>query len=185
MDCQQYLSQFSEFFDGGAEAGVSEEMEAHRSACERCRRYADTLEAGGDLLRALPTLDVSPDFRPRLDHRIFHLEDGAFIARESMGTGATTVSVLGVAVLVALSAWAPAVNFVGRAVELPAVVVAEPPAASFTLTRNNPTFPRNISLFETTEFQDGIWGDSHGLLREYSPILERRRNQALIRAGVE
>ncbi len=185
MDCQRYLAQFSEFFDGGAEAGVSKEMEAHRSACERCERYSDTLKAGGNLLRALPTLDVPPDFRPRLDHRIFHLEDGASIARESMGTGATTVSVLAVAVLVALSAWAPAVNVVDRAVELPAVVAAEPSSDSFTPARTKPTFARNLSFFGTTEFQDGIWGDSHGLLREYSPILERRRNRALIRVGIE
>ena len=182
MDCQQYLARFSEFFDGMAEAGSSEEMEAHRSACDRCRRYSDTVEAGGTLLRALPNLDVPPDFYPRLDHRIFHLEDGASIARESMGTGATTVSVLAVAILVSLSAWAPAVTVANPAVELP-MVVAEPPSASFTPVRNNPTFPRNLSLFGTTEFQDGIWGDSHDLLRKYSPILERRRNQALI--GVE
>jgi hypothetical protein len=185
MDCQQYLALVSEFLDGRAEAGVSKEMEAHRLACERCHRYSKTLEAGGDLLRALPTLDVPPDFRPRLDHRIFHLEDGASIARESTGTGATTVSVLAVAVLVALSAWAPAVNVVGQGVQLPPVVVAEPPAASFTPAGANPTFARDLSLFETTEFQDGIWGDSHDLLREYSPILERRRNQALIRVGIE
>jgi hypothetical protein len=185
MDCKRYLSQFSEFFDGGAEAGVSEEMEAHCSACERCRTYTDILKAGGNLLRALPTLDVPPDFRPRLDHRIFHLEDGASIARESMGTGATTVSVLAVAVLVALSAWAPAVNVVDRAVEFPTVVVAEPPAASFIPARTNPTFLRNGSIFVTTEFRDGIWGDSHNLLREYSPILERRRTLAANRVWVE
>jgi hypothetical protein len=184
MDCHRYLAQFSEFYDGRAEVGVSQEMEAHRSACERCRRYSDTLEVGGDLLRALPTLDVPPDFRPRLDHRIFHLEDGVSIAREALGTGATTVSVLIVAVLVAFSAWAPAVKVMNPVVELP-VVVAKPPAASFTPARTNPTFPRNLSLFTTTEFQHGIWGDSHDLLREYSPILERRRNQALIRAGIE
>ncbi|MFH1766273.1 MAG: hypothetical protein ABIF09_18985 [Gemmatimonadota bacterium] len=192
MDCQLYLAQFSEFFDGRAEAGVSKEMEAHRSACERCRRYSEIVMAGGNLLRAIPPVDIPGDFRPRLDHRIFHMEDGAVIAEdgasvvtESMGTGATTVSVLAVAVLVALSAWAPAVHFTEPAVELPAVVVAQRPSAPFTPARSSPTFPRNLTLFGTTEFQDGIWGDSHNLLREYSPILERRRNQALIRVGVE
>ena len=185
MDCRQYLAHFSEFVDGRAEAEVSREMEAHRSACERCRRYSDTLEAGGVILRALPTLEIPPDFRPRLEHRIFHLEDGASIAREALSTGATTVSVLAVAVLVSFSAWAPAVTVMEMDVELPEVVVAKPPAASFTPARTDPTFPRNLSLFTTTEFQDGIWGNSHDLLREYSPILERRRNQAIIRAGIE
>ena len=183
MDCQVYLAQFSEFFDGRAELGVSKEMEAHRSACERCRRYSEIVMAGGNLLRALPPrhvereavpqadevaalCDLPGDFRPRLDHRIFHVEDGTSIAKESMGTGATTVSVLAVAVLVALSAWAPAVNFAEPAVELPAVVVARRPASPFTPARTGPTFPGDLSLFRTTEFQDGIWGDPHELLRE-------------------
>ncbi len=157
MDCQLYLAQFSEFFDGRAEPGVSKEMEAHRSACEACRRYSEIVKAGGNLLRALPPLDLPGDFRPRLDHRIFHVEDGASIALEdgdsnatgSMGTGATTVSVLAVAVLVALSAWAPAVHFAEPAVDLPAVVVFQRPAAPFTPARTGPTFPRNLSPFGT------------------------------------
>lgn len=184
MDCQEYLSRFSEFFDGRSGSWVTKEMESHRSACEGCGRYSEVLEAGGDLLRALPTLDVPLDFRRRLEHRIFHVEDGASIARQTMGTGATTVSVLAVAGLVALSAWAPSVKFPDPVVELPGVVAA-PPSASFPRQRTLHTFHGNLSLFETTEFQDGIWGDSHNLLREYSPIRERRRSQALSRVGVE
>jgi anti-sigma factor RsiW len=185
MDCPQYLAQFSDYFDGRAEVEVSEEMEAHRFACQRCRRYSEVLEAGGKLLRDLPSPEIPPDFQPRLDHRIFHVEDGASIAREAMGTGATTVSVLAVALLVALSAWAPAVTSPERTIELPPVVVAGPPPAAFISTGSHPTFPRNRSFFGNTEFQDGIWGDPHALLREYSPILERRRTQALVRVGVE
>jgi hypothetical protein len=186
MDCQQFLARFSEFFDGRAEAGVLEEMEAHRACCERCRRYSYILETGGNLLRGLPALDVPPDFRPRLDHRIFHLEDGASIAKQSLTSGARMVSVVAVAVFVALSAWAPTMSRSEPvAVELPAVVVADPPAPSFTPNEPKPTFPRNLSIFTTTEFQDGIWGDPHDLLREYSPILDRRRTQPLVRVGIE
>ena len=184
MDCKQYLARFSEFFDGRTSSGLSKEMEAHRAACERCRQYSETLQAGGELLRTLPTLDVPQDFRLRLDHRILHLEDGASMARESMGTGATTISVVAVAVLVALSAWAPAVGVTDSTAVLPTVVVESPPP-SFAPARADPTFPRNRSLFTTTEFQDGIWGNSHDLLREYSPILERRRDQPLVRVGIE
>jgi anti-sigma factor RsiW len=185
MDCQQFLSLFSDYFDGRAEASVLEEMEAHRLACERCRRYSRTYEVGRDLLRSMPTLDVPSDFRPRLDHRIFHLEDGASIARQSLGSGATLVSVIAVAFLVSLSAWAPGVDRPAPTVQLPEVVVVAPPAAVFTPSPASPTFSRNLSLFSTTEFRDGIWGDSHDLLREYSPILDRRREQALVRVGIE
>jgi hypothetical protein len=185
MDCRQYLARFSDYFDGQVEAGVADEMETHRSTCERCARYSRTLESGREILRALPSMDVPSDFRPRLDHRIFHLEDGASIARQSLGSGATMVSVLAIAVLTTLSAWAPAVSSSDEAVELPTLVVVEPPAPSFTPVEPNPTFPRNLSIFTTTEFQDGIWGDSHDLLRDYSRILERRRDQAHLRVGIE
>ena len=82
MDCKEYLSRFSEFMDGMTEADLSNEMEAHRSTCPGCDRYSATLETGRSLLQSLPSLDVPPDFRPRLDHRIFHLADGASIAPE-------------------------------------------------------------------------------------------------------
>ena len=184
MDCQQYLVRFSEFFDGRMAEGLSREMEDHRSVCRRCRGYSETLEAGGELLRALPSLEVPEDFRLKLDHRILHVEDGKSMARRSLGTGATSVSVLAVAVLIALSAWAPTLHPADPAVALPPVV-ADPPVASFPRARVDPTFPRHLSLFSTAEFQDGIWGDSHDLLREYSPILDRRRDQALLRVGIE
>jgi hypothetical protein len=90
-----------------------------------------------------------------------------------------------VAVLTAAAAWVPALDRSATNVELPAVVVATPPTPSFTPVEAQPTLPRSLSFFSTTEFQDGIWGDSHDLLREYSPILERRREQAFIRAGIE
>jgi hypothetical protein len=92
---------------------------------------------------------------------------------------------MSVAALIAVAAWAPTIGQPAPTLELPAVVVAAPPAASFTPAQASPTFPRNLSIFTTTEFQDGIWGDPHNLLREYSPILEHRRSQPLIRVGIE
>jgi hypothetical protein len=185
MDCQEFLLRFSEFLDEGTEAEVSDRIEAHRSSCERCRQYSITLETGRELLRSMPLVEVPADFHSRLNHRIFHLEDGASIAKHSSGSGAAMASVLTMAVLIAISAWAPTVGRGAPSVELPALVVAEPPAPSFTQGPTNPTFPRTLSIFTTTEFQDGIWGDSHDLLRGYSPILDRRRDQALVRVGIE
>ena len=182
MDCSQYLTLFSDDLDGKASAEVSAEIEAHRSACPGCDRYSRTLEAGIDLLREVPLLDVPSDFRPRLDHRIFHLEDGAAIARETLGTGATTVSVLAVAVLLAFAAWTPTVRMTGSTVELPTLVVASPPSTTFTRGRRGPTFSRSLSLFPSTDFQDGFWGDAHQLLFEYSSLSARRRDPAF--AGI-
>jgi len=185
MDCQEYLSRFSEYLDGRTEADVSSEIEEHRSQCERCSRYSHTLEAGRGILQALEPLEVPADFRPRLHHRIYHIEDGAPIARHSLRSGATMVSVFAMAVLVAVSAWAPVIRSPEASIELPAIVVADPAPPSFTPVPSTPTFPRNLSIFTTSEFQDGIWGNSHDLLREYSPILDRRRSQPHVRVGIE
>lgn len=185
MDCQQFLDHFSEFLDGNTESESWGEMDRHRSGCEECRRYAHTLQSGLEVLKDLPPLEVTPDFQARLARRILHLEVGPSVDRSSTGSGATLVSVLSVAALVALAAWAPSVRRPRPVLELPAVVVAEPPAPTFTRVQPRPTFPRSFSLFTRTEFRDGIWGDSHSLLREYSPILEHRRSQPLIRVGVE
>ena len=94
-------------------------------------------------------------------------------------------SVVTMALLVALSAWAPTLGRAEPFVELPALVVETPPTPSFTLVPYAPTFPRDLSIFSTTEFQDGIWGDSHQLLREYAPILDRRRDASVVRVGIE
>ena len=183
MDCKEYLARFSEFYDNRAEPGASREMEAHRAGCSGCRKYSKTLESGTEILRALPPLEIPVDFRPRLDHRIYHLEDGASIARESLGTGATSVSVLAIAILVALSAWSPVMSVTAPAPELPPVVVVDPPPPTFTPGPTSPTFSRNLSLFSGTEYQNAVWGSSHEVLFEYSPIADRRRNQAAMRLG--
>lgn len=185
MECQQFLSRFSEFIDGRTGALVSRKMEAHREACEGCRRYAKTVEAGIKLLRDAPSPEFSPDFRARLDHMIFHVEDGASIARQSLGSGATLFSVLAVAVLVSISAWAPRVNQGETYLELPPILVAEPEDPHFTPRPPPPSFRRNLAIFTTAEFQDGIWGDPHEILREYSPILDGRRDSQQGRVGIE
>ncbi|MGD2123255.1 MAG: zf-HC2 domain-containing protein [Gemmatimonadota bacterium] len=185
MDCQKFLARFSDFLDGDLDDEAAGEMERHRSSCERCRRYARTLQSGIELLRSLPPLDVPRDFHPRLDRRLFSRDDQGPDSRSPLGSGATLGAVLSVAALVAIAAWAPSIRLSTPIMDLPAVVVAEPPAASFTPAQPRPTFPRNLSLFTTAEFQDGIWGDPHKLLREYSPILEHRRSQPLLRVGIE
>jgi anti-sigma factor RsiW len=183
MDCQEYLRQYSDYFDGLADAELSRAMEEHRSACGTCRRYAEILEAGAGALRDLPAIDLPSDFRARLDHRIFHIEDGPSIARESMGTGATTVSILALAALLAVSAWAPVVGTPRPMAELPALIVVGPAQPALTEAPASTSFHRSRSLFTTTQFREGIWGDSHELFREYSSLSERRRAEPVVQVG--
>jgi hypothetical protein len=183
MDCQEYLRQYSDYFDGLADADLSRAMEDHRSDCGTCRRYAEILEAGAGALKDLPAIDLPSDFRARLDHRIFHLEDGPSIARESLGTGATTVSILALAALLAVSAWAPVVGTPRPMAELPALIVVGPAQPSLTEAPASTSFHRSRSLFTTTQFREGIWGDSHELFREYSSLSERRRAEPVVQVG--
>jgi hypothetical protein len=133
----------------------------------------------------LPVLDVPDDFKPRLSHRIFHIEDGANIAKETLGSGATTLSIMAVAVLLAFTAWTPRAGETVPSLELPPIVVAGPPARSFTPGPPRSTFSRSPSFFTTADFQDGPWGDTHQLLFEYSTLSGRRRGPALSRVGIQ
>jgi len=185
MKCSEYLSISSEFRDGRTQAGVATEIEAHLASCPVCHRHQAALREGVDLLRSLPDLDVPPDFKARLEHRIFHIEDGAIIAREAVGSGATTLAVVGVALLLALAAWAPRVGILEPALELPVVVVSAPPPRTFTPGPRRPTFPGGPSVFTTAGFQDGPWGDTHQILFNYSSLSERRRSSVLTGVGVQ
>lgn len=185
MECSEYVAVSSEFRDGRAKRELSEEIEAHLSVCPRCRRYQRALEKGVRLLRTLPDLEVPEDFRARLVHRIYHIEDGAHIARETLGSGATTLSVFAVALLLAVAAWTPRNRVVQPSIELPPVLVAAPRPAPFTPTSRRSTFPRGPSVFTAAGFQDGPWGDTHQVLFEYSSLSERRRSAVLSRVGIQ
>ena len=185
MECSQFLALSSDFLDGRIGADLSDEMTGHLAVCESCRRYHSALEQGVDLLRALPDLDPPEDFKARLTHRIYHIEDGPRIARESLDSGATTLSVVAVALLLGLAAWIPRADLGGKAVELPPVVVRSPATETFTPRHRRPTFPRGPSVFTTADFQDGPWGDTHRLLFEYSSLSERRRSAVLSAIGIQ
>ena len=185
MQCSEFLILSSEVRDGRMDGNLEGEFEAHLARCSRCRRYQDALEKGVGLLRSLPSLDLPEDFPHRLKHRIYHIEDAAGIARETLGSGATTLSVVGVAILLAFAAWTPRTGLVGTSVELPAVVVDAPPTRSFTPGPRRSTFSRSRSFFTTAEFQDGPWGDTHQVLFEYSSLSGRHRNPAISRMGIQ
>ena len=185
MQCAEYLALSSEFRDGLTKDPQMGEIEAHLASCPDCRRYHLALKRGVDLLRSLPDLDVPDDFKPRLTHRIYHLEDGATISKETHGSGATTLSVMALAVLFAVIAWAPRAGADEPSVELPPVVVGGPPLRTFTPSPRKSTFPRIPSFFTTADFQDGPWGDTHQLLFEYSSLSERRRGPSLSRVGIQ
>jgi hypothetical protein len=187
VDCSEYLIRFSEYFDGRASPPAEKEMTAHESECPSCEEYRSAVDAGRRLVRSLPPLEVPQDFRARLNHRIYHIEDGVSIARQTLGSGATTVAVVAMAALLAAVAWTPVFRRLPTAVELPPVVVEgqETEPGPFTSQTPSSTFSRKHSPFAADHFEDGFWGDTHQLLFEYSTFSHRRRLAEPARIGIE
>lgn len=187
VDCAEFLARFSEYWDDFDRPAERVEMEAHLARCSRCRGYARAFRDGVQLVRSLPTLEVPEDFRPRLDHRIYHLEDGAAIAMGTVGSGATTLAVVAMAALLAIVAWTPAFRGARPSAEEPPVVAEEMTSTQpiFTERATPSTFFGKLSPVPSIRFEDGFWGDTHQLLFEYSSISERRRLGQAVPVAIE
>ncbi len=178
MDCTEFIFRFSEYYDRPVEQQGAGPMEAHLETCASCRRYHRVVTEGGQLLRSLPRPGVPSDFRPRLQHRIYHIDDEAVISRSS-ASGTTGATALGMAVLLTLAAWSPTMKdgpaettASAEPVEVLEPRQTEPPTA--------PTFfPLPASVLNTQadlrNLQD-LWGrqHSHSLLYEYSLLSSAR-----------
>ncbi|HEX6939737.1 MAG TPA: zf-HC2 domain-containing protein [Longimicrobiales bacterium] len=105
LTCQEFLARHSDYLDGELDVRESVRMEAHRASCPKCARYDRTVRHGVRLLRALPEVEPSQDFLPRLQHRIYTLEEESRSGKRATGVGA--LASLAVAGTIALLAWSP------------------------------------------------------------------------------
>jgi hypothetical protein len=125
LDCSDFLKDYSGFRDGSLDEVRITAMKSHLASCRSCGRYDRVIEGGVDLLRGLPEIEPSPDFLPRLQHRIYHLED-AGVLREQRASGASAVLLSGIALAIGATAWAPLVRTTPPVVELPPIVAHAP-----------------------------------------------------------
>jgi anti-sigma factor RsiW len=182
MTCSDFLAGFSAFHDGDASEEQREAFEGHLASCPACRRYRDVVTRGVELLRSLPPQPPRHDFRPRLQHAIYH-EDAERVRRRGSsslaGTGAMTL-VAGVAILAGIL-WTPVLFEEGTAVELPAVVVNTPPAVS-PASQAGPAPLRSPN--QPASFLDAnLWSQPNTLLFEHS-TLQRQREGSMVRTGL-
>lgn len=125
MECKEFLEGYSAYLDGVVSREEKEAFRQHLEACEACARYDRVVQRGIEIFRDLPRPDPSPDFLPRLRHRLYHIEDGIPFDSARHGGSAALVAVAAVG-LMAL-AWLPFATRMPVEVELPTVAVEAPP----------------------------------------------------------
>ncbi|MFQ5678489.1 MAG: zf-HC2 domain-containing protein [Gemmatimonadota bacterium] len=124
MECDEFLEGYSEWVDGRLGEPGSGSFEAHLETCESCARYHRVVQRGLFIYRNLPELRSSPDFLPRLRHRLYHVDDEARLGGRTPLGSAALVAVAAVGVLAL--AWLPFATRLSVEVALPPVAVDAP-----------------------------------------------------------
>lgn len=107
------------------DGGTREDFEIHMSECASCARYDRLVGSGSAIYRDLTDIEPASDFLPRLQHRIFHIdEESARLGRRASGT--SVIFTTAIAGMIGLAAWAPLVRPVKTAVELPPIAAHAP-----------------------------------------------------------
>lgn len=184
MTCSDFIEGFTEFVDGEADASTLEAARAHRDGCASCRRYETVYLEGRALLRDAETVEVGEDFHPRLQHRLYHVDDERALARSRSGSSSAAL-LLGAAALVMAAAWTP--SFLDEPeVELSPIVVDRPAPrplglrAPFARVLPTSAVPAALDLEG-----DDLWGQPSALLFEYAPIRARYRQAGVVRTGLQ
>jgi hypothetical protein len=125
VDCSRFLEGYSAYRDGELDDVVRAQFEAHRSECSSCARYDRVIRKGVELYLRCPEVTPSEDFLPRLQHRLYHIdEEMRAPARNSSGAQAAVT--LALAASIAAIAWFPTTQSKERMIELPAVAARAP-----------------------------------------------------------
>lgn len=181
MNCSQVVSNFTDYLDGLASDEDSAAIERHLEGCPKCVRYRDVLESGSELLRTLPEPELREDFVPRLQHRLFDIENDR-VVRVTAESGAPAMTVAAIAVLLAVIAWSPVLFTGSPVVQLEPIVVDRAP----TRTAVRPvsvTPPGTFSTASQRNLPQGLWANT--LLYDYTPLSQRYDQRARVRRTSE
>ena len=160
MVCQEFIDSYTEYVDGLLSDDDHARFEKHLVDCDSCQRYERVLTRGLSLWRGLPVAATSPDFRPRLQHRLYHVEDaGKLSVRQQLGKAAlVAVALVGLLAV----AWMSFATRMSYEVELPAVAVQAPPAVAAerqpSLFDPGPYMPDNGFLLPLNATLDEVGG---------------------------
>jgi anti-sigma factor RsiW len=168
MNCSEFVARFSDYVDGTAPPADAEAMEEHVGGCESCRRYKTVVEHGADLLRSLPAPELQEDFGPRLQHRLFHVQEERSFS-EAATSRAPAFTIFGIAVLLTAVAWSPLLRGSAPVVQLDPIVVDRAP--SMLRVRSVDMQRQPLELRASPALDQGLWDDTR--LYEYSPLSRR------------
>lgn len=183
MTCSDFLRSFSDYVDGLGTSSFREDADRHLDDCPACRRYLEVFERGTSLLRSFPEVEVSDDFRPRLQHRIYHVDDARSLFGGPSGSATTAVTVLGMAVLLVLAAWSPVLVTRDMIVEMSPIVVTEPEPRPMGLrsVRSGGLLDETVRFSGRADLSQG----ANALLFQYSPLAARLNRPRVQRAGLD
>jgi anti-sigma factor RsiW len=176
MNCSEVVARFSEYLDGTVAEAECAAIDRHLRDCDACVRYRDVLIHGAALLRQLPAPELGEDFAPRLRHRLYHVDDER-VLRAHAASGASAVTVLGIAVLLTAVAWSPTLLQNIPVVELAPIVVDRAPARSPFVPVGSP--PGTFSSKSDAELDEALF--ENALLYDYSPLSQRYDQRARVR----
>ncbi len=180
MKCSDFLARFSEFYDGDPSCEDRKAFEEHRASCASCRRYEDVVRRGVEFLRELPAPAPRDDFRARLQHSIYQADERRRRRRAPLGSSVGMAAVAAGAILFAVL-WMPVLLDTEPVVEMPRIVVENPPEPVPTPTAASRLEPDPISPFEDSD----LWRQSNALLYRHSPLFQRHREPGLVRTGLQ
>jgi anti-sigma factor RsiW len=179
MNCSEFVARFTDYRDGAAPPEDVEAMEKHLGGCESCRRYKTVVEHGAALLRSLPAPELREDFEPRLQHRLYHVQEERSLS-EHATSRTPAFAVFGIAVLLTAVAWSPLLRASAPVVQLEPIVVDRAPTAP--RIRLVSTQRRPLELRAAPALDEGLWADTR--LYEYSPLSRRYDDLRLRQVGL-
>lgn len=171
LDCSQFLEGYSAYRDGELDNHLRAQFEAHRATCARCARYDWVISEGVRLYRRSPELSPSEDFLPRLQHRLYHVEDERRLRRPH-GSGVQVAVTLAIAATIAAVAWVPATRSSPEMLQLPPIAARAPTPPPPPTT---PSVFRSGSIFVPAASEAPSWNalpvapSSGDLFFRYSP----------------
>ena len=180
MNCSDYMVALSDYLDDNILEGDVHRLDAHLESCAACNRYRAVVEKGSELLRSLPEPELTKDFGPRLQHRLYHVDEETALFGAISATPVMTV--VGMAFLFTAIAWSSTLWQKVPEIALEPIVVNQSPVelpsrpVSAMLNR---MLPRS-----SADFERGLWDDAHNLLYEYSPLSQRYRQRGRVRRAL-